>query len=252
MAVDRQRTQQWREQNSSRRYPFADGAGLKSSSGFVFPMGGIVDAVIQLVGAGAAVYMSSIEVNPRLVRIWFGDAVRSKRASGLFDPLNIPEVIDLVDEYGEPAGLLVFDQLTMAELQTWSTKEHPFSLAQSEMAPAVVISLPHAGITGVLLEDGTLLAGDIWLVGEDGVVIRDEEGTIRVDVVGEPLHRRKLCVPEELFSTPKFVTSINGVLSLDGRFSISEGENLTADNALRVVVRDGTLVFEVQGRSAGS
>ena len=81
---------------------------------------------------------------------------------------------------------------------------------------------PEIGVRGLVLEDGTVVSGEVWLVGENGIILTSEthdtkqtcaadavtQNVIRVDAVGDPLFLRKLCDPDELFTTPKFVKTI--------------------------------------------
>ena len=87
---------------------------------------------------------------------------------------------------------------------------------------------------------------------------------IRVDVVGDPLFRRRLCgdpeepqPPRNLFTTPNFIQKIKVVDAnsewtcppdANGDFTIQGNDSLAGDSALRVrITEDGRLEFLVEG-----
>jgi hypothetical protein len=95
------------------------------------------------------------------------------------------------------------------------------------------------------------------LVGDDGVVfsVSDAQvpvpGTcekravrqIRIDVVGDPLFRRRLCQPNNLFQTPKFLKQLRVIgPNMDftvlpdaaGNINMSVANDLAADTVLRI------------------
>jgi hypothetical protein len=83
------------------------------------------------------------------------------------------------------------------------------------------------------------MAADVWLIGEDGVVLRKDENAIRVDIVGDPLFKRKLCTTTggniELFVTPNFVRTVNGIKPDEyGNFTITANNELAGDTILRI------------------
>jgi hypothetical protein len=112
-------------------------------------------------------------------------------------------------------------------------------------------------VRGIQLETGELFVGDVWLVGDDGVVLQSEELTvpvpgtcetqtlqvIRVDVVGDPLFRRRLCADANLFSTPQFVQRLrvvgpnmtfDAVPDSNGNVSLTTVDDLAERPVLRI------------------
>jgi hypothetical protein len=62
-----------------------------------------------------------------------------------------------------------------------------FSSDTALLSSAVVYPQNQPGVRGLRLDDGTVLTGEVTLVGRDGVMLStNEDGTIRVDVVGTP------------------------------------------------------------------
>jgi hypothetical protein len=90
--------------------------------------------------------------------------------------------------------------------------------------------------------EGDVVSGDIWLIGDNGVVIRkDDDCVIRIDIVGDPLFVRRLCNPLDLFNTPNFVKTINGCPPDEyGDYKIEVGDHGDPHTILRInPVEDG-------------
>lgn len=265
---------EWRKENESVKYPFSDRATLTSRSGIVLLEGTFLDAAIHPVGGRERMYLSRVVITHDSVRVYIGDVSDPQRCWGDFDLVRPSSPVALLDAYGRPAGVLVSEANRLGIFQSWGVGTHDFTVDQTELAASVCFPTPEVGIRGVLLPDGTLLTGDVWLVGEDGVVIRSEETdipgpcglplgarTIRVDIVGDPLFRRRLCEPDELFATPRFVKQIR-VISAAGTFTCSPDErgnirmfannSLTYDTVLRLNTSGEGLVVAMVGEPVAS
>lgn len=211
---------QWRAENQGTTFPFSESASLSNGAQFI-PAGLFVDAVVHPVGGLAGLYLSAVVVAHDLVTVYVGDEADERRCSGAFDPLHPPPSLALSDRYGRPAGLLVAADPGLGFLAAWGAGTYGFKRGQTEFVASVCFPQPDPGVRGVRLPDGTVLAGEVWLVGDDGVVLRHEtagydrgDGTVgyyevvRVDVVGDPLFRRRLCAPADRFATPAFVRTV--------------------------------------------
>lgn len=243
---------EWRDENAPTKFPFADTATLTTTSNLKIDADMFLDARLYPIGGRERQYLAAIKVEARKVTITIGDPKTTTLASAMFDPLDPPEMLDLADGYGRPAGVLVSDPTRLSVFQTWPIGEHKFQPQASEFAASCVIPMPAIGVRGFVTEDGTLFTGDVWIVGENGVVVRqDGDETIRIDVVGDPLFRRRLCQPVQLFTTPRFIKTINGMRPDErGDFKITVGRSLAADTILRVYVDDqGGITFEAVGQT---
>jgi hypothetical protein len=227
----------FRDENLSSRYPFADGASLVSRDGIALGPETFLDATIYPIGGGERAYLSALVVANREITVWVGDIRQPRRAFGSFDPLAPPDTLALLDTLGRPAGLLVADPRLLASAQTWAPGEHAFDPGSSEFAASCTIPTPEEGVRGLLtVQDTTPATGDVWLVGENGVIVREEDGHIRIDIVGDPLFARRQCWPLGLFATPRFVKTINGIPpGPDGSFQITVSGVSAVDTILRVV-----------------
>ena len=116
-------------------------------------------------------------------------------------------------------------------------------MTQTPFAPAVIVPQPEIGVRGIVTPDGDALFGDVWLVGENGVIIRrDTDGSLRIDMIGDPFTARKLCEDEEIADEDVEVLqaycpleTINGISADDiGNYRMLVGSNESLSNILRI------------------
>jgi hypothetical protein len=222
----------WRDEHAATPYPFAASAGLTADDGAVLPADLFLDASLWPAGAVAGLYLRQVVVAHDLVTLIVADPESTNRATASFDPTDPPDALELTDAYDRPAGILVSERLRLSAFQGWGDGVHQFQPEQTAFAATVHVPMPAGGVTGVLLDDGTLLSGDVWLVGGDGVVLttttldlpatrRREAQTVplvAIHVVGDPLFRRRLCDDGNLFTPPRFLRVLrvtDGVTTAD-------------------------------------
>jgi hypothetical protein len=257
---------EWRDQTRHVRYPFTDGATLTTTGGKVLPADVFVDASFYVPGAGAGLFLSRVDVTHEAVTLTVGDPSERALATGTFPLADVPDAVAFADAAGRAAGLLVSEQGRPAVLGSWGVGTHEFRPGATPFVPAVCVPTPAAGLAGVRLPTGEVLTGDVWLVGGAGVVLTPVDvGTaggvragVRVDVVGDPLFRRRLCSPGALFATPKFVTTVRVVApnqSFDcrpgdgGEFPLTVAADRTPDTVLRVTPTAAGVRIGVVGAS---
>lgn len=248
---------EWRKQNEPTKYPFSDRVTLTNDNNRLITEGTFLDAALYPIGAGTGFYLSQAVITFQKVTLSLGVPSRPALASGEFSLLDPPDQVAFFDTYGRPAGVLVSEGRRLGLFQSWGVGTHEFLPEETEFAASCVFPTPEVGVRGVRLETGELFVGDVWLVGDDGVVFRVEDmqvpvpGTcqtrtlraIRVDVVGDPLFRRRLCQPNNLFETPRFLSQIRVVgpnmeftCSPDaaGNINLTTVNDLAADTVLRI------------------
>ncbi len=240
---------EFRDEQEKTKYPFADSATLTSVDGFSLEVDTFLDASLYPVGGAARTYLSSVTVSTRSVVLTIGEPRNRNLATVEFDPLDPPDILSFSDAYDRPAGVLVSESVRLAIFQSWPEGEHRFNAEATEFVASCVVPMPQDGLRGIATEDGNLLTGDVWLYGENGVVLRgDGDGNIRVDVVGDPLYRRKLCDPLSLFTTPRFIRTINGMPPNEsGDFKITVGSHAASDTILRIYPDADGLRIETVG-----
>ena len=262
---------EWRKQNDPTKYPFSERATLVNGAGRLLTEGTLLDAALYPVGGGVGLHLTKAVITFQDVTLYVGTQAQPELASGEFSLVEPPDLVELADAFGRPAGVLVSEGRRLGLFQTWGVGTHEFLPAETEFAASCVFPTPEIGVRGVRLETGELFVGDVWLVGDDGVVLTAEEaqvpvpGTcatrtvtqIRVDVVGDPLFRRRLCQPRSLFETPKFVKTFRIVgpnMEFDatpdeaGNLRLTVINDLAADTVLRI----GTVGDAIEIGAVGS
>lgn len=246
---------EFRDEQSDSKYPFVDYATLTSVSGAVQLTGDtFVDASLFPISAQAQIYVSSIAVSAQTITIYLGDAQNAGIASAQYSAVSPPAngVLTFTDTYGRPAGLLVSSPLRLSTITTWPEGTHTFDITATEFVSTVCVPAQEPGVRGFVTEEGQVLTGDVWLIGDAGVVLRRAPGAnvIRVDVVGVPLFKRFVCEPLDDFAPRRYLKTINGCgPDAYGNFTITATGELVEDAVLRVYPQNGTITFEAVGRS---
>ena len=230
---------EFRDRQDDSMYPFGDHASLSSDNKAVQLFSDtFIDAALYPVGSIEGVGITKIVIGAgRIATIYIGDEDTDELATGEVDFVAPGASVALQDAYGRPAGVLVSDATRLSIIQSWTAGTYQFS--GPVFAASVVTPMPAIGVRGFLTVDTAtpeLFYGDTWIVGENGAVVRREGSTIRVDFVGDPLFRRKLCAGEDnLFNTPNFLQTINGHRPDSvGNFNLTVGEHAALDTVLRI------------------
>lgn len=246
------------------RYPFVATASL-SNGRDTFLEGTFLDAHLYSVLGTQRYYISRVVVTSSQMTIIIGDENEAERLTGKISMPIDTDVIQLADIYGRPGGILVSEPARLSLLAAWGIGEHRFEQKQTEFCVTCQMPVPDPGVTAIRLAGGELLSGKVWLVGEDGVVLRTELTTdrkgnvvesLRIDVVGDPLFLQRLCNPESLFAAVNPVRAIrikqgDYVYECEpddqGNFSMQMNDSLVADAALRLRTTPEGIVIAVEG-----
>ena len=176
----------WREKNLDRNYPFLDSAMLTNGVDFL-PDNFLLDARLYPINGLGQAFLASVERNADTTTFRFSDGSAGEFGTAVMTGSTIPDLIHVTDTYGRSAGVLVPGP-GLLEVFNWSNGSHTFeTLLQTGFAARTQASLPDPGVNGLLLPDDNVVSGNVWLVGEKGVQLSVENGTVRVDIIGEPL-----------------------------------------------------------------
>lgn len=256
---------QWRDANEPTRYPFDESATLSNGQRMILE-GAFLDATLHPVGGVAGMYLSQVTITNRDMTFHIAAPGAGELCHGSV-PIN-PTVdhVALYDSLNRPAGLLVSEANRLSTFQSWGFGTHEFLPGQTTFAATVCCPVPDNGLRGVLLDDGTLLTGDVWLVGGDGVVLQHAtnaqgQDVIRIHAVGDPLYVRRACADGESFTAPRFLQSVtftDGTQSFTcrpdehGDIKLTVGNHLAAETILRVRTTAGAIRIEAVGSSLQS
>lgn len=269
MAAQRTLHPEWLASHDRTNYPFSQTGTLRNATGDVIDPGVFLDAMFYPVAGQAGGYLSSVEITNDDVILQFGDNETLNRCLATFSKSSPPDTLRVLDAFGRSAGVIVSETVRLGVFSSWSVGVHRFLSEETPLVARVWAPTPNVGVRGILLDDGTILTGDIWLVGSDGVVLSCEElevndvcgkGTktqhvIRVDIVGDPLWRRRLCADPDDYESKRFLQQItftgaqktfSCVPSAVGDIKIGVGSHSTPDTILRIrAVPDGLFVEAV-------
>ena len=262
---------EWQASLEDTNYPFEPGATLVNGEGDAIPKNTFIDAHLYPIGGTVGMYISKVSVSSSQVVIYISDSSNFDIASATYAINESHSYVRFVDAYSRPAGIAITDSVRLGALSALGVGDHEFTAEQTAFDATICMPTPEIGVRGIVLEDGTVVSGEVWLVGENGIVLSSEthdtkqtcaadaitQNVIRVDVVGDPLFLRKLCDPDELFTTPKFVKTIkikNGSYEFDyspderGYIYIQGNDSLAAKAALRVnTSSEGSIELVVAG-----
>jgi len=232
----------WRDTNSRRKYPFAD--HVPASNGTLdIPDDLFVDGRLYPIGGNEQLYLSRITKDTNEITFAIRATGTDELATASFELTDIPENGQLAffDTYGRPAGVLVSSKTALQSFSGVNVGVYTFLLSQTEFAAAVNVPQPEAGVRGFILPSGELVTGNVWLVGEDGVVIRRDGSDLRIDVIGDPFANRKLCAEsdanEELPALRPYcpIKTLNGITpDGKGNFQLIVGSNQSLTPILRI------------------
>jgi len=265
----RRKHPEWRASHDPTKYPFQDNATLTNEDGDFLLANTFLDAAFYPVGGGVRGYLSRVIITATTATLWYGDEDEELRAFGEFELVSPPDQLRFVDEHGRPAGLIVSEPLRMSVFQSWGVGEYIFEPDETGFVAACCMPTPEVGVRGVLLDDGSVLTGDVYLVGDNGIILscdsvvvpaecgvpEQTQYTVRVDVVGDPLWRRRECAPGN-FETPRFLNKITFQKGGQhhvcgpgnyGDVKLTVGNKAAKDTILRVRPTEQGLIVEVVG-----
>ena len=241
---------EFRDELAPTKYPFRDGASLTSNTAQTIDPDTFLDASLYPIGSVDGMFIAQIEVAIRNVTITLGDRISLNLATAEFAQTTPPTLLRFTDDVGRPAGVLVSAPLRLARFGAWSTAIHTFARPDTQFVASVSVPTPEIGVRGILTENDELFTGDIWLVGDNGVVLRDDAGDIRVDIVGDPLFVRQVCEELGRFNPPRFIKTINGCLPDDqGNFNLTVGDHEATRTVVRIYPTDNGLTIEAVGQT---
>jgi len=225
---------EWDNEQGNSPYPFADGATRKNDLDVILDSA-IVDARLYVIGGGVRQYLSLITVTAETVTFSISDST-GIIASGEYSATVGGDTVELTDTYGRPAGVLVGVDGSLQFFTTFSIGAHEFEVEATEFISTVVVPTPQIGVRGFVLEGGEFFTKDAWIFGEQGVFFTTEEdGVIRVDIMGDPAAERKFCDALGDFEPTRFIRTINGLVPNGfGDFKLLSGSYEALDTVLRI------------------
>ena len=190
--------QDWRDEQRKVKYPFADTATMTNGV-ITFLNSLFIDGRLYPIGGGPRLYISKVAREVDVVTLTLRSEASEDLATASFQIASPPAngILVFSDQYDRPAGVLVSTASELAVFGTIDQGTYLFTVDQTEFVAAIVVPMPDAGVRGIITADGELVAGDVWLVGENGIVLRKDGDALRIDIVGDAFAKRALCVDEQ-------------------------------------------------------
>ena len=194
---------EYRDQYENTKYPFADTSTL-TYGGITIPDNLFLDAGFYF--QEGFPYLSSVVIDENVITLTV--TCDSESASCTFSLVDMPDVLRFYNDKNRCLGCIVSDSQRLAWFSSLSQGKHRFYPESTTFALRCNIQSRVLGVATLGTEKEPLY-GDVWVVGDDGVYVRKVGNSVRIDVMGEVLYKRKHCV--EGFETPNYLRTINGM-----------------------------------------
>lgn len=260
---------EWRDEQEYSRYPFEDWCSLTTTTGEKFESSTFIDAAVYLIDNVEPVQLTRVDVDAEYVKLYFGTVVDELQASCTVEWTSADQQLQLIDQLGRACGVLVTDAARLSVFQGWGNGTFTFAIGDAVLVSACNHVIPSAGVTAFELDDGSVIYGDCYIAGDNGVVLNCVPTTrktecglvespryaIQVHAVGDPLFLRRLCEPN-LFRSNSFLQTLvfqKGSKEVelgsgdDGRIMIWQAPVVSTNTILRVVQRNNKLSVTVVG-----
>lgn len=247
----------WRDQAAQSKYPFTDFSECLSVSGVPLPASLFLD--VSLVSSqDARVQLVSLLPYETALLAVFQNEFETETFQAVLG-ITAGETASNLTENGRVCGLVVYDP---SSVQYFLSKYSTAQVFQdsAELCPRCIHVVVKPGVQSLAAGDLLGNSGVVFLIGENGVVLRqvdlplntlapnDPTKAIRVDVVGNPLYDAETCFTADS-AVGLAATSINQVRP-NSRGSLTLiVDRRTSQSALRVAQGDdpSTLTFSITG-----
>ncbi len=156
--------EEYRKELAKTGYPFVSPLPLTTTTGYLFPLGGIADASVYYDAAGSIPKLTALEKSGGRITLIVGDYC------GTFDPSLPDEIVTLWTEEKIFGGILVCDPDRLRTLQSWPSGLHPIR-EPLPFCPAALEFIPPVGVQRFRADTGEVFSGDTAIVsGKDGVL----------------------------------------------------------------------------------
>ena len=247
------------DENST--YPFTDGATFLSRDNKLVDKQSFVDAIVYPSEIAEDVHISQIDLLERSTKIVLQDSQQGVVARGETSSEEPNSTMVLKDKNNLHAGIILvnIDQLrsgfSVPTVLRFGSEALPFTAS-------VVIPRPDNHVSGIRLPSGKIISGEVWLVGEDGIVLDHETqgatDVISIHAIGDRYATRRVCeASDETFTPTRPVKKIvvkkgSGTeyeISPDqwGNIQISQGLGVEQDNVIRLNSEKNSIRFNILG-----
>jgi hypothetical protein len=121
------------------------------------------------------------------VELAISDGILGEVATALIlkDEISTQDIVAFEDSLGRAAGILVSEPPNLNLLNNYSIQEHLFEHNQTSFCARVQLPTFESGVSGFVLDDGTFVSDEIWLVGDSGVQLDIVDNQIVIHIGGD-------------------------------------------------------------------
>lgn len=168
---------EWRNKNHYRSYPVADDASWTATNGSVVPQEVFLDAMLTPIDPEGTVYVSAIDLSNNRVEVSDDNGLLA------WAIVTAEDTLTFADEYGRKLGVIVVSEEFRDLGGTLTFESHALPLA-----PAAVIPQVQNCVRGIQLPDGTVVTGDVEIIGVNGIVVEHDvaANALTFSAIGEP------------------------------------------------------------------
>ena len=246
------RYEEWRDGNKYSNYPFSDTSTFKTLAGDLVLRYAISDASVHIIGGVAPFYIKSVvSLSGTSAEIRIADSritgALGYVVTGLVDLASTSNIVRLIDTNGRDSGILLLDADGANSIVSLTNEgDITFRASAMEFVSNVCVPLPDVGLRGFVLPDNTIVSGSVVFAGENGVVLEEDNGAIKINVVGDPYYARNCLTDQSIPVAPMCgLKTINGIPpDANGDFKLTTGSFNASDTALRILpVRGGIQII---------
>lgn len=237
---------EWRNKNYYRGYPVADDASWTATNGSVIPQEVFLDALLTPIDPEGVIYVSAINLSDNRVEV--------SDDNGMFAwaPVTEEDSLYFQDQYGRKLGVLVVSEAFRDLGGNLSFESHALPLDSAAIVPQL-----QNCVRGVQLPDGSVVTGDVQIVGVDGMVVEHDvaNNALVFSAVGIPVDPPCVELPEPIKCIEVVQTGSGGTFSVsvdetDGTIYVDTSltlEDICEARKLRVLPDENGLVLNRRG-----
>jgi hypothetical protein len=173
----------WADSLRDLQYPFAIPGPIRAEDGTVLDPDVITDIAVFVSATATKVLLYDVVVvQGAQATFRFADTTGTTVGSVVVTPGDTSGRVG-VELSGVNTGFMTFDVTAMRGLLNWSSATYGF---RAELVPHVLVFSDPAWRRGVVLPDGTVLTGEIWLIGAGGIQFEATATGFLVHAYGDP------------------------------------------------------------------
>lgn len=234
--------QEFIEKFENTTYPFIDSATLKDiNDTFSIPKALFVDASLYPPGVKNNLYISRIVIAIDSAEIVIGEENSTNTFTGTVSTTE--DNVWITDSYNRIVGILCADKSRLSYLFACKSGTYIFTPKATTFSSRCVFQDPGRGVSSIGSGSNDL-NGYVWLIGGDGVFLRNDNNKIRIDIAGEVLHKLSSCDTLHNYETKNYLRTINNTPpDIYGDIAIGQ-RHQDFNTALRVVQSDSETIIK--------